>query len=186
MGFLYDGKRTSRHYRDWQTINWSDSWEEMELRGIDIYDLNYPLRERISDGQSAWWDPIFLACSFGFLEILKSSDRLSDRDIRRINRVGRDPFTVAVRHGEGEVVEHLASMASGIGESDEASLMAAVTMSRAPLIQYLLENNEKLEITEDILRMAIRSADIATIKLILEHERCEKPDITRDLLQCSQ
>jgi len=182
MSFLYDGKRTSRYYRDW-IINWPDSWEEMELGGILIYDLSYPLRERILDGQSAaWWGPIFLACSFGFLEILKSSERFSDRDIRRTNRSGRDPFTVAVRHGEGEVVEHLASMASGAGESDEASLIAAVTMSRAPLVQYLLENNEKLEITEDILRMAIRSADITTIKLILEHERCEKPDITTDLL----
>jgi ankyrin repeat protein len=121
---------------------------------------------QLSDCGSRWRSPIFLACAFGFMELFQDGRDLQEKDGKKLNYEGRDPFHVAVRHSQRDVVEQLATT-SGQDGADEGSLIAAASMSHKQMVSYLLEKNPQLSITQDVIDVAVENADIDTVELLL-------------------
>jgi ankyrin repeat protein len=171
--FIYDKKT----YTGWL---WSleESWEEMGLeRSGDSLDAK--LVGQLMDCMSRWPTPIFLACAFGFMELFQDGRDLQEKDGKRKNLRQRDPFHIAVRHGQRDVVEHLAA-SSGQEGADEGSLIAAVSMSHKKMVSYLLEKNPQLSITHGVLEVGVSNADVDTVKLLLT--KIDRVEVTTELI----
>jgi Ankyrin repeats (3 copies) len=176
--FIYDKK-----YLGWLS-SWRESWEEMDLdvRG-DSADNR--LFQQLYDCISIWPSPIcqvFLACAFGFMEVLQDGRYLEGKDWKKKNHVGRDPFNIAVRHGQRDVVEHLA-ISSGQESADEGSLKAAVLMSHKKMASYLLEQNPQLSITKGVIEAAVKNADVETVEFLVT--KTDRVEVTTELINCA-
>jgi ankyrin repeat protein len=171
--FIYDKKI----YSGWM---WSvpESWEEMGLE-LSGDSLEAKLSEQLMDCRSRWPSPIFLACAFGFMELFQDGRDLQEKDGKKENIYKRDPFHIAVRHGQRDVVEHLAT-SSGQEGADEGSLRAAVSMSHKKMVTYLLENNPQLSITQGVIEVGVNDADVDTVKLLFT--KTDRLEVTTELI----
>jgi len=124
--FLYDEKKASANFRDW-IRSYMDSWIEMDL-SLDAAEEDEQLSKQLSDSENKYSrsNPVFLACAFGFIEIIKDGRRFEDKDRNVINSNRCEPFTVAVRHGQRDIVECLGasnSSASNSSTSEQANCL---------------------------------------------------------------
>jgi hypothetical protein len=173
--FIYDKK-----YRVWLGA-WEESWEEMDL-GFEHDSAEPKLLRQLTDCQNYWPNPIcqiFLASAFGFMEILQDGHCLKEKDWKKENYGGYDPFTIAVRHGQGDVVEHLVT-SSRQESTDEEALIAAVSMSHKKMASYLLEQNPQLSITEDVIESAVSAADVETVQFLFT--KADRVEVTTALI----
>jgi len=173
--FIYDKK-----YRGWLNL-WEESFSEMGLDGKgDSADSK--LGQQLSDCESRWPSPIcqiFLACAFGFMEVLQNGRHLEEKDWKKKNYRGQDPFNIAVRHGQRDIVEHLAT-SSGLESADEGSLIAAVSMSHKKMASYLLEQNPQLSITKGVIEVAVENADFDTVEFLIK--KTDRVEVTTELI----
>jgi ankyrin repeat protein len=173
--FIYDKIK----YRGWLS-SWEESWEEMDLdSGGDSADNR--LFQQLRDCDSRWPSPIcqiFLACAFGFMEVLQDGRYLKGKR----NREGLDPFNIAVRHGQRDAVEHLATF-SGQESADEASLIVAVSRSHKKMVSYLLEQNPQLSITKGVIEAAVKNADVETVEFLVT--KTDRVEVTTELINCA-
>jgi hypothetical protein len=172
--FIYDKK-----YLGWLS-SWIESWVEMHLdvRGDSANDR---LVQQLCDCDSMWPSPIcqiFLACAFGFVEVLQDG-RYLEGDWKKKNHEGRDPFNIAVRYGQRDVVEHLA-ISSGQESADEGSLKAAVSMSDKKMASYLLEQSPQLSITKGVIEVAVENADVETVEFLVK--KTDRVEVTTELI----
>jgi len=171
--FIYDKKT----YLDW-SWSWRESWEEMGLKmSGDSRDVK--LLGQLNDCGSRWPTPIFLACAFGFMELFQDGRNLQEKYGEKRNYQERDPLHVAIRHGQRDVVENLAT-SSGQEDTDEGSLIAAVSMSHRKLISYLLENNPQLSVTHRVIEFGVKDADVETVELLLT--KIDRVEVTTKLI----
>jgi hypothetical protein len=173
--FIYDKK-----YLGWLS-SWEESWLEMDLDFRDD-SADGRLYEQLRDCNSRWPSPtcqIFLACTFGFMEVLQDGRYLEGKDWKKINSQRRDPFNIAVRHGQRDVVEYLA-ISSGQESADEGSLRAAVSMSHKTMASYLLERNPRLSITKGVIEAAVGNADVETVEFLVT--KTDRVEVTTELI----
>jgi ankyrin repeat protein len=174
---FYDCIYDKKTYAGWL---WSlrESLEEIGLN-ISGDSLDIKLFEQLIDCRCRWPSPIFLACAFGFMELFQDGRNLQEKDGKRENNSERDPFHIAVRHGQRDIVEHLAR-SSGRDGADERSLIAAVSMSNKMMVSYLLEKNPQLSITQRVINVGVRNADIDTVELLLT--KIDRVEVTTELI----
>jgi ankyrin repeat protein len=177
LGKLFNGFIYDRKYRGWLN-SWEESWVEMDLdtRG-DSADNR--LFQQLHECNSLWPNTIFLACAFGFMEVLQDGRCLEEKDWKKKNNQGHDPFNIAVRHGQRDVVEHLAT-SSGQESADEGSLKAAVSMSHKKMASYLLEQNPQLSITKGVIEVAVANADVETVEFLIT--KTDRVEVTTELI----
>lgn len=102
--FLYQDRRPSRYFRDWLNT-WGESWDALGLNDTAVVNLHKGLKDQLLDSESGPPNPAFLACAFGFLEILQDKRKFDERDLQKKNRRNRDPFNVAISHDQKELVD---------------------------------------------------------------------------------
>ena len=185
MAFLYEGRNAAppfRHFLDF----WESSWLAFGLEAIAIAEsaqrrtLKHVetesvtgLETKLQDSQNEYYNPIFLACAFGFTEILEDEAKFKKLDATRENSWGRNPLNIAVRQGQESVVDLLTMKDYGSEDSDEAPLIAAVSMNREEMVKKLLSGNLDLDISEPVIEQALYGSDYSLVKYILCSERCE-------------
>ncbi|KAH8594471.1 hypothetical protein B0O99DRAFT_687700 [Bisporella sp. PMI_857] len=183
MTFLYQDKMASETFRTFLS-SWRESWSSLELDLIASADSGQALELRLSECESRHPNPIFLACAFGFTEILQDERKFKERDAERVNRRSRSPFEIAVSQGQQEVVDlFISKRHGGSEESDEAALIVAASMNREDMVIKLLDNNQKLEISDQVFQWAVNKSSISVVRYLLSHERCAEIVITNFLVR---
>ena len=186
MAFLYEDRnaaRTFRHFLD----NWEDSWFTLGLEAIAAAESRQHqnlgkhvetesvsgLQLKLDDSGNRQYSPIFLACAFGFTELLEDETKFQKLDATKENNKGHDPFSIAVRQGQESVLDLLTMKNYGSEDSGEGPLIAAVSMNRGPMVEKLLAGNPDLEISGPVIEQALYGSSYSVVKYILGSERCE-------------
>jgi hypothetical protein len=168
--FLCTGKFPSKQFRDWLN-RWEDSWSQMDLdtrRGSEM-----GMMEKLTECNDVYQhaNPIFVACVFGFTEVVNDRRQagMAVKDSTWRNSTGRDPYEVAIRYGQQEVINILRSTTSlDSAAARESALLSAVSLGEMAMVTMLLKDHSDLEITDEIIAAAAGNCDVAMMQFLAD------------------
>jgi ankyrin repeat protein len=181
--FLCSGSRPTQQFFDW-TKRWRNSWQhimDLQNRGAE-YDLYEKLTNCVHKGESG--NTIFVACVYGFLEVIEDRRQagMGYEDSKARNSAGRDPYEVAVRYGQEDVINLLRSTTTGLDSvaAKESTLLSAISVGEMLVVKKLLNDHSELMVTDNIIISAAEICNITMMKFLVN----EHPDfmVTEQLL----
>jgi hypothetical protein len=186
--FLCSGSHPTQQFFDWTGL-WYESWQhimDLQNRGAE-----YDLYEKLMDGVEILdsCNSIFVACVFGFVEVIEDRNQagMGYKDSKSRNSFGRDPYEVAIRYGQADVINLLRSTKTGLDSvaGKESALLSAISMGDMLMVKKLLNGHSDLIVTDDIIISAAKICNITMIEFLVN----EHPDfmVTEQLmiLACS-
>jgi hypothetical protein len=167
--FLLGGPRTSREFAMWHsTLPGSIARIDLDAKDIDSKQLKTKLDDSLSPYDANPPSRAFVACAFGFSEIVEDMlDNGTDFTVRT-REFRLPPLYVAIRHDQGRVREVIRAR---IPENDSiyirsTEIHAAVRTGKDAFVELLLRQRSENFITYGILEEAARQCNATTFKLL--------------------